>query len=80
MVMKRYPKGAEGEFFFQKRIPEPHPEWVETCEILHASGNTIRFPLIQASVYSARPKPRPTAGGEVAIDFVRCCWRGGACN
>ncbi len=47
MVMKRYPNGAEGEFFFQKRIPEPHPEWVETCEILHASGNRIRFPMIQ---------------------------------
>ncbi len=47
MVMKRYPDGAEGEFFFQKRIPEPHPEWVETCEIPHASGSTIRFPMIQ---------------------------------
>ncbi len=47
MVMKRYPNGAEGDFFFQKRIPEPHPEWVETCEILHASGNKIHFPMIQ---------------------------------
>lgn len=47
MVMKRYPNGAEGDFFFQKRIPEPHPEWVETCEILHASGNIIHFPMIQ---------------------------------
>ena len=43
MVMKRYPNGADGEFFFQKRIPEPHPEWIETCEILHASGNKIRL-------------------------------------
>jgi bifunctional non-homologous end joining protein LigD len=47
MVMKRYPNGASGEFFFQKRIPEPHPAWVKTCEILHASGNTIHFPMIQ---------------------------------
>jgi bifunctional non-homologous end joining protein LigD len=47
MVMKRYPNGAGGEFFFQKRIPEPHPDWVETCEILHASGNKIHFPMIQ---------------------------------
>jgi bifunctional non-homologous end joining protein LigD len=47
LVMKRYPNGAEGDFFFQKRIPEPHPEWVETCEILHASGNIIHFPMIQ---------------------------------
>jgi bifunctional non-homologous end joining protein LigD len=47
MVMKRYPNGAGGEFFFMKRIPEPHPEWVETCAIRHASGNVIRFPMIQ---------------------------------
>lgn len=47
MVMKRYPNGADGDFFFQKRIPEPHPEWVETCDILHASGNRIHFPMVQ---------------------------------
>lgn len=47
MVMKRYPNGADGDFFFQKRIPEPHPDWVETCEILHASGNRIHFPMVQ---------------------------------
>jgi bifunctional non-homologous end joining protein LigD len=47
MVMKRYPNGAGGESFFQKRIPEPHPEWVETCRILHSSGNEIDFPMIQ---------------------------------
>jgi bifunctional non-homologous end joining protein LigD len=47
MVMKRYPNGAGGEFFFQKRIPEPHPAWVETCDILHASGTKIQFPMIQ---------------------------------
>jgi bifunctional non-homologous end joining protein LigD len=47
LVMKRYPNGAAGNFFFQKRVPVPHPEWVETCEILHSSGNRIRFPMIQ---------------------------------
>ena len=26
MVMKRYPNGAHGEFFFMKRTPENHPE------------------------------------------------------
>ena len=25
MVMKRYPNGAGGEFFFQKRAPTPRP-------------------------------------------------------
>jgi bifunctional non-homologous end joining protein LigD len=47
MVMKRYPHGAAGEFFFMKRVPNPHPEWLELCSIEHASGNVIDFPMIQ---------------------------------
>lgn len=47
MVMKRYPNGAEGEFFFMKRAPSPRPEWIETCAIEHDSGNVIDFPMIQ---------------------------------
>jgi bifunctional non-homologous end joining protein LigD len=47
MVMKRYPNGAHGEFFFMKRTPTPRPEWLETCPITHDSGNVIDFPLIQ---------------------------------
>jgi bifunctional non-homologous end joining protein LigD len=47
MVMKRYPHGAEGPFFFMKRAPEPRPSWIEICAIPHDSGKTIPFPLIQ---------------------------------
>jgi bifunctional non-homologous end joining protein LigD len=47
MVMKRYPNGAGGEFFFMKRAPTPRPAWIETCAIEHASGNVIDFPMIQ---------------------------------
>ena len=47
MVMKRYPHGAEGEFFFMKRAPSPRPDWIELCEIEHGSGNVIDFPMIQ---------------------------------
>jgi bifunctional non-homologous end joining protein LigD len=47
MVMKRYPHGAAGEFFFMKRAPSPRPEWIETCSIEHESGNVIDFPMIQ---------------------------------
>jgi bifunctional non-homologous end joining protein LigD len=32
MVMKRYPHGIAGEFFFMKRAPSPRPEWIETCD------------------------------------------------
>jgi bifunctional non-homologous end joining protein LigD len=47
MVMKRYPNGAYGDFFFMKRAPTPRPPWIETCAIEHASGNVIDFPMIQ---------------------------------
>ena len=47
MVMKRYPNGAKGKCFFMKRVPEPHPSWIETCTIDHKSGNVIDFPMVQ---------------------------------
>jgi bifunctional non-homologous end joining protein LigD len=46
MVMKRYPNGMAGDFFFMKRVPEPRPEWLSLCRIEHASGNVIDFPVI----------------------------------
>ena len=46
MVMKRYPHGADGEFFFMKRAPVPRPAWIRTCAIGHDSGNVIDFPVI----------------------------------
>src|SRR6476661_11277236 len=47
MVMKRYPNGANGKCFFMKRVPEPHPAWIETCSITHASESVIDFPMVQ---------------------------------
>ena len=47
MVMKRYPHGASGEFFFMKRAPSPRPSWIEICSIDHGSAGVIDFPMIQ---------------------------------
>jgi len=47
MVMKRYPHGASGDFFFMKRAPTPRPPWIEICRIDHGHGNVIDFPMIQ---------------------------------
>jgi bifunctional non-homologous end joining protein LigD len=47
MVMKRYPDGAYGKFFFQKRAPNPRPQWIPTCAIQHPSANVVDFPVIQ---------------------------------
>jgi bifunctional non-homologous end joining protein LigD len=33
MVLKRYPNGIDGEFFFQKEAPKSRPEWVQTVDI-----------------------------------------------
>ncbi|MGH7341633.1 MAG: non-homologous end-joining DNA ligase, partial [Candidatus Rokuibacteriota bacterium] len=46
MVMKRYPNGAAGPFFFMKRAPSPRPGWIRTCAIDHGNGNVIDFPVI----------------------------------
>ena len=47
MVMKRYPHGIKGDFFFMKRAPEPRPDWIEICTIDHGSAGIINFPIIQ---------------------------------
>ena len=47
MVMKRYPNGINGEFFFMKRAPSPRPPIIPVCAIEHGSGNVIGFPVIQ---------------------------------
>jgi bifunctional non-homologous end joining protein LigD len=47
MVMKRYPNGIAGEFFFMKRAPAARPEFVKVCAIEHESGNVIDFPVIE---------------------------------
>ncbi|MBI2773641.1 MAG: DNA polymerase domain-containing protein [Chloroflexi bacterium] len=44
--MKRYANGVEGEFFYQKRVPRPHPEWLETFHITFPSGNVADFAVL----------------------------------
>jgi bifunctional non-homologous end joining protein LigD len=47
MVMKRYPNGIQGDYFYMKRTPPHRPRWLETCAIEHASGSVIDFPVVQ---------------------------------
>ena len=37
-VLKRYPDGAEGPFFYQKRVPASRPPWLETVTVSFPSG------------------------------------------
>ncbi|MGZ4410848.1 MAG: non-homologous end-joining DNA ligase [Gaiellaceae bacterium] len=47
MLMKRYPHGAEGDFFYQKRVPVPHPDWLESTRIHFPSGRSADFPVVR---------------------------------
>jgi bifunctional non-homologous end joining protein LigD len=46
MQMKRYPDGVDGFFFYQKRVPEPHPDWLDTVRIDFPSGRHAYFPVV----------------------------------
>ncbi|WP_030785922.1 non-homologous end-joining DNA ligase [Streptomyces sp. NRRL S-920] len=39
-TLQRYPDGAAGEFFYQKRAPKNHPDWIPTATITFPSGRT----------------------------------------
>lgn len=39
-VLKRFPDGASGKFFFQKRVPPKRPAWLQTATIRFPSGRS----------------------------------------
>jgi DNA ligase D len=41
-LMQRFPHGAEGNSFFQKRVPETAPEWLQTTTVTTPNGTTSR--------------------------------------
>jgi DNA ligase D len=41
-LMQRFPNGAEGSSFFQKRVPESAPDWLETTIVSTPNGTTSR--------------------------------------
>jgi DNA ligase D len=41
-LMQRFPHGAEGSSFFQKRVPESAPDWLQTTIVSTPNGTTSR--------------------------------------
>jgi DNA ligase D-like protein (predicted polymerase) len=41
-LMQRFPHGAEGSSFFQKRVPASAPEWLQTTIVSTPNGTTSR--------------------------------------
>jgi bifunctional non-homologous end joining protein LigD len=39
-VLVRHPNGVGGEFFYQKRVPQSRPEWIEVATLSFPSGRT----------------------------------------
>lgn len=39
-MMERYPDGASGKSFFQKRVPADAPDWLQTTEVFTPNGTT----------------------------------------
>jgi DNA ligase D len=42
VLMQRFPHGASGSSFFQKRVPDNAPEWLETTIVSTPNGTTSR--------------------------------------
>jgi DNA ligase D len=42
VLMQRFPNGAGGPSFFQKRVPESRPDWLETTIVSTPNGTTSR--------------------------------------
>jgi DNA ligase D len=42
VLMQRFPHGAGGSSFFQKRVPDDAPEWLETTIVSTPNGTTSR--------------------------------------
>ncbi|MFE4079476.1 non-homologous end-joining DNA ligase [Paenarthrobacter sp. YIM B13468] len=47
MVLKRFSKGIDAEPFFQKRVPENHPEFIDTATLHYSSGTSAEETVIR---------------------------------
>jgi len=47
VLMERYPHGATGSSFFQKRVPENAPDWLTTTIVSTPNGTTSRALVIE---------------------------------
>lgn len=47
MVLKRFVKGIGQEPFFQKRVPESHPDFIDTATLRYASGTSAEEAVVR---------------------------------
>ena len=51
--MKRFPNGAEGDFFFQKRVPKSAPDWVQQMTVDFPSGRNANYLVLEDRAHIA---------------------------
>jgi DNA ligase D len=49
VLLQRFPEGAEGQSFFQKRVPKSRPDWLQTTIVATPNGTTSEA-LVAADV------------------------------
>lgn len=46
VTFKRYPEGAGGEHFYEKRCPSHRPSWVRSVEVRHGGGEPMQMCVV----------------------------------
>jgi bifunctional non-homologous end joining protein LigD len=46
LTLKRYPDGVEKSFFFEKRCPSHHPQWLKTADVGRDAGERMTVCLV----------------------------------
>src|SRR4051812_21749384 len=47
VLLQRFPEGASGKSFFQKRVPDSAPEWLRTTEVSTPNGTLSNALVIE---------------------------------
>ena len=68
VLMQRFPHGAQGPSFFQKRVPQNAPEWLQTTTVTTVNGTPSRALVIADRAHVAGlPLEETLAAGGPAL-------------
>ena len=54
VLMERYPNGAGGPSFFQKRVPANAPDWLQTTTVQTPNGTRLTVSTVRLGRKSAK--------------------------
>ena len=68
VLLQRYPNGAGGPSFFQKRVPELRPEWLQTASL--AVPTRWAVDALDAMTWRAQPFSEALLPSAVMLGFA----------